>query len=143
MVNNTINAQLRKITISQPVNCEGGMCMARIIKKYEVLFYNGCKFKGMNIFITLFAFIAIVQQFSVNSNEFSNNGRRIHFQNYFQRMQKRLDPQYFQLGFGKRFMIENVNKIIANFKEPNGYSYKVAYFDGLLMITFHLIVLLV
>ncbi|KRY93539.1 hypothetical protein T4D_13865 [Trichinella pseudospiralis] len=35
--------------------------------------------------------------------------------------------------------IENVNKIIANFKEPNGYSYKVAYFDGLLMITFHLI----
>ncbi|KRZ72085.1 hypothetical protein T10_13342 [Trichinella papuae] len=65
---------------------------------------------GMNIFITLFAFIAIMQQFSVDGNEFSNNGRRIHFQNYFQRMQKRLDPQYFQLGFGKRFMY-NTEKI--------------------------------
>ncbi|KRZ61677.1 hypothetical protein T02_5043 [Trichinella nativa] len=97
-------------------------------KKYEILSYNGCKCKdfyekdskhferrnqfienGMNIFITLFAFIAIMQQFSVDSNEFSNNGRRIHFQNYFQRMQKRLDPQYFQLGFGKRFIVNDEN----------------------------------
>ncbi|KRY57790.1 hypothetical protein T03_15367 [Trichinella britovi] len=65
--------------------------------------------KRMNICITLFAFIAIMQQFSVDSNEFSNNGRRIHFQNYFQRMQKRLDPQYFQLGFGKRFIVNDEN----------------------------------
>ncbi|XP_003378476.1 conserved hypothetical protein [Trichinella spiralis] len=63
----------------------------------------------MNIFITLFAFIVVMQQFSVDSNELSNNGRRIHFQNYFQRMQKRLDPQYFQLGFGKRFIVNEEN----------------------------------
>ncbi|KRX18210.1 hypothetical protein T07_5560 [Trichinella nelsoni] len=134
-------------------------------KKYEILSYNGCKFKDfyekhivvhldfyvighpvsyvilknipfycknhsdsskqfwrrMNIFITLFAFIAMMQQFSVDSNEL--------------RMQKRLDPQYFQLGFGKRFTVNEENyptnmQCCAHKKWLNSKRY--------LLIAFHL-----
>ncbi|KRY39955.1 hypothetical protein T01_10345 [Trichinella spiralis] len=79
-------------------------------------------------------------QFSVDSNELSNNGRRIHFQNYFQRMQKRLDPQYFQLGFGKRFIVNEENyptnmQCCAHKKCLNSKPY--------LLIAFHLTVELI
>ncbi|KRZ97083.1 hypothetical protein T08_6593 [Trichinella sp. T8] len=75
--------------------------------KYEILSYNGCKCKDFYEKNIPFYCKNHYSKQTNKANTAVNNSSDIKGTNSLKT--KRLDPQYFQLGFGKRFIVNDEN----------------------------------